>query len=125
MEMNINYRCADCQHVFSINVTEDEMETVLNYAHSEKCPSCGQKAGWGYVTCRHCGEKIVVELLHWHIAKEEARCESEWLYLPDPHVSKLGFYQLVYGVWGNANLGQSTCAVSEHSLIGVSNRHAV
>lgn len=65
--MNLQYRCADCQNVFSITVTDHEMRTVLDDAHSETCPSCGQKVGWGHVTCRLCGESFVVELGHWHV----------------------------------------------------------
>ena len=63
----IEYQCADCQRSFSISVTDDEMDTYLVSTHTEKCPSCGQKVGWGYVTCRQCGEDFVVELGHWHV----------------------------------------------------------
>lgn len=65
--MNLQYRCADCQHSFSISVTDDEMRTVLASTHLEKCPSCDQKVGWGHVNCRQCGESFVVELGHWHV----------------------------------------------------------
>ena len=34
---------------------------------AEKCPTCGQNAGWGYVICRQCEEKFAVELLQWHV----------------------------------------------------------
>lgn len=58
-EMSIDYHCADCQNIFSINVTEHEMRTVLE-SHSEKCPSCGQTTGRGQVTCLQCGDSFVL-----------------------------------------------------------------
>jgi DNA-directed RNA polymerase subunit RPC12/RpoP len=66
-EMRTDYCCADCQNVFSISVTDDEMNTAMESTHSEKCPRCGQKVGWGHMTCRECGEEFIVELLHWHV----------------------------------------------------------
>ena len=65
--MDIQYECADCRHKSSISVTDDEMRTALESTHSENCPNCGQKVGWGHVNCGQCGEEFVVELIHWHV----------------------------------------------------------
>ena len=63
----MEYDCADCLSRFSIKVTDYELRFGLESTHSEKCPTCGQKAGWGYVNCQQCEKKFAVELLHWHV----------------------------------------------------------
>ena len=58
--MEIDYHCADCQHTFTISVTDDEVKTVLASTHTEKCPSCSQNVGRRQVAFRQCGELTIL-----------------------------------------------------------------
>ena len=82
--VSIQYECADCRHRFPVNVSKDEMETFLQEGHTECCPNCGQRVGYGTVSCRKCATNFVVEMVHWHVYCDLARgvcpdCGSEFV----------------------------------------------
>jgi len=65
--MDANYECADCGRRFPVNISPDEMRTVLRNDRTEKCPTCGQRVGVGNVTCGECGRVFPLPMLHWHV----------------------------------------------------------
>lgn len=54
--MQIDYRCADCNAVFRIAISEREVRTTISGMHDECCPDCRQRVGYGTVQCDHCEE---------------------------------------------------------------------
>jgi DNA-directed RNA polymerase subunit RPC12/RpoP len=54
--MQNDYRCADCGHAFAVKFSLREQRTaMISGARDERCPCCGQRVGYGRVTCSGCG----------------------------------------------------------------------
>jgi DNA-directed RNA polymerase subunit RPC12/RpoP len=70
--MKSGYQCLKCNHEFSIELREGEAESSLAADRTDTCPQCGQRVGWGTVTCRNCGNRFDLEFGHWHVHCDHA-----------------------------------------------------
>ena len=61
------YECARCRAEFLVEVSEIELDTVLDADRVDACPGCGQRVGTGPVTCRRCAATFDARLPHWHV----------------------------------------------------------
>jgi DNA-directed RNA polymerase subunit RPC12/RpoP len=79
--MRIDYRCADCDATFPLQVSERELRTTISGTRDERCPRCEQRVGYGAVVCVECHHSFVVRMPLRHAQKNLAfgkcaRCGS-------------------------------------------------
>jgi hypothetical protein len=65
--LEADYACLNCEHRFTIEVTESELQSSLDPNRTDVCPKCDQRVGTGTVRCRSCGRAFVLAFPHWHM----------------------------------------------------------